>query len=74
MRQTEIISHYRGTPTHPYVATVTLDPMEAGRFERMADNEPSVCVLGVDRSVADAWTVYAACASEESRHLLELAW
>jgi hypothetical protein len=73
MRYAEITRTYVGTPTHPYVATIFLHPVEAGRFERMAYDEPSVIALAVDRSAAEVWTVYAACASEEVRQRLESA-
>jgi hypothetical protein len=74
MRHIDIIAPYQGTPSHPYLARVTLDPTELARFERLNEDQHGVQILGVDRSMPDEWTIYAACASRTGRDLLESNW
>ena len=74
MRQTEIEPPFSGTPTHPHIATIPLDPSEAGRFIRMTEDQPDVRVLGIDSRSPDNWIVFAACASRAGRDMLESEW
>ena len=60
--------------THPYVATIVMDPAAWFDFERTFEDRPEVKILKVDRETPDAWTVFAACASDEVRKLLERNW
>jgi hypothetical protein len=60
--------------THPYPATIVMEPADWAQFERAFADRPEVHQLGVDRTTPDAWTVYAACASREVRDLLESNW
>jgi hypothetical protein len=73
MTDTEI-TPIEGTKTHPYVATIFLDPARWFDFERTFDDRPEVKILKVDRQVPSAWTVYVACASAEVVDLLESNW
>jgi hypothetical protein len=64
----------RHIKTHPHVATVVLDPAQWFDFERTFEDRPEVKILKLDRGQPDDWTVYAACASDEVRKLLERNW
>jgi hypothetical protein len=74
MRLSEINSKFTAPASHPYTATIILDPMEVGRFHRMAEDRPEITVLGVEQSMADHWTIFVACASRDGRDLLESNW
>jgi hypothetical protein len=63
-----------GTKTHPYVATIVMDPARWYDFERRFDDRPEVKILKLDHRAADAWTVYVGCASDEVRDQLESNW
>ena len=60
--------------THPHVATIVMDPARWFDFERTFEDRPEVKILKLDHGTPDAWTVYAACASDEVRKLLERNW
>lgn len=60
--------------THPYLATLTIDPADWHRFEQMAEDRPEMKIRNTDKSGPDRWTVHVACASETVRDLLEAAW
>ena len=68
------ISPSRRSVTHPFVATIVLNPSMWSRFEFLVEDRPEVEVIRVDRTKAEAWTVYAACASRTVRDLLESNW
>jgi hypothetical protein len=74
MKYIEITSPYQGTSTHPYLATISMDPAHWAKFEAAFADRPEVRQLGVDRSSADCLMVYAACASRTVRDLLESNW
>jgi hypothetical protein len=63
-----------GTRTHPFVATIHLDPANLFSFERAFEGRREVRILKVDDKMPSCWTVYAACASEEVQELLESNW
>jgi len=63
-----------GTKTHPYVATIVMDPARWHVFEQTFEDRPEVKIRKLDHRTADAWTVYVACASQEVRDLLEDNW
>lgn len=60
--------------THPYIATLTIDPADLSRFEQMAEDRPELRIRNTDCSEPDRWTVHVACASEAVKNLLEAAW
>lgn len=60
--------------THPYVATVTVDPADLGEVERMIDSRRELRLLDVDDSTADTWTVRVGCASERVRDMFDERW
>ena len=64
----------KGTKTHPYVATIVMDPATWSRFEANFEDRPEVKIRQLDSSQPDQWTVYVACASERVRDLLESGW
>jgi hypothetical protein len=74
MRHTELEPPFMGTATHPHIATIPLDPSEAGRFIRMTEDQPDLRVLGIDSRSPDNWIVFAACASRAGRDMLESEW
>jgi hypothetical protein len=63
-----------GTKTHPFEATILMDPVQLHSFERTFEDRREVRILKVDDSTPDWWTVYAACASEEVQNQLESNW
>jgi hypothetical protein len=63
-----------GTKTHPFVATLPMDPAKLYAFECAFEDRREVKILKVDDSTPGCWTVYAACASEEVQNLLESTW
>jgi hypothetical protein len=64
----------QGTKTHPFVATILMDPAQLYGFEQAFEDRREVKILKVDDSTPSCWTVYAACASEEVQDLLESNW
>ena len=64
----------RHIKTHPYIAMIVMDPVKWFDFERTFENRPEVKILKLDRGQPDDWIVYAACASDEVRKLLERNW
>jgi hypothetical protein len=74
MKHIEITLPYQGTSTHPYLATIAMDPAHWINYEAAFADRPEVRQLGVDQSLADCWMVYTACASRAVRDLLESNW
>jgi hypothetical protein len=64
----------KGTKTHPYIATLTMDPALWHRFENDFEYRPEVKIRHVDQEHPDIWTVYVACASHAVKDLLEEHW
>jgi hypothetical protein len=62
------------TKTHPFVATILMDPAHLYPFERAFEDRREVKILKIDDETPGCWTVYAACASEEVQVLLESNW
>lgn len=60
--------------THPYIATLTIDPADWHRFQQMAEDRPELKIRNTDRSEPGLWTVHVACASEAVKDLLEANW
>lgn len=63
-----------GTPTHPHLAVIQMDPADCAKFHRAFEDQPEVRQIDIDRSAPDVWTVYAACASQSVCDLLESNW
>jgi len=63
-----------GAKTHPFVATILMEPSQLYSFERAFEDRREVRILKVDDKTPSCWTVYAACASEEVQALLESNW
>ena len=63
-----------GTKTHPFVATILMDPAKLHSFKRAFEDRREVRILMVDDKTPGCWTLYAACASEEVHGLLESNW
>jgi hypothetical protein len=60
--------------SHPYVANLTIDPVEWHKLERMIENSRALRLLDLDDRSADHWTVRIGCASERVRDGLEDGW
>lgn len=60
--------------SHPYIATVTIDPADLRDLDRMVDEARELRMIDVDDSTADVWTVRVACASERVREMFEDRW
>jgi len=76
MRYTQIVGPTRSaqpSKTHPYIATVALDPFHWTQFQQRSEDNPATVITNVDRSTPDLWTVTVACASEMVRDMLEQA-
>jgi hypothetical protein len=74
MKHVEIVPPFAGSATHPYVATIAMDPSRVGQFVRMADDWPDVKLLGIDQRLPDHWLIFAACASRQGADMLESEW
>jgi hypothetical protein len=64
----------KGIKSHPYIATLVMDPADLWRFERVFEDEPQVKIMKVDHQQPDNWTVYVACASQRVCDLIESNW
>jgi hypothetical protein len=60
--------------THPYIATLTIDPVEFGRLQRLTDDHPEVQLIDFDDSEPDCWTVRVGCASRAVADRVEDGW
>jgi hypothetical protein len=49
--------------THPYIVSITVDPVDFQRLQRIAENDPELRYLGCDDSKPDNWVVRIGCAS-----------
>lgn len=74
MKLIDITCPYTAPASHPYLATILLDPADVGKFERLSEDQPAVRILGIDRSTPDQWRVFAACATRATQDLLESSW
>ena len=74
MTDDETLPAIKGTKTHPYIATLTMDPVHWHRFEADFQYRPEVKIRHVDRDQPDVWIVYVACASEAVKELMEEHW
>jgi hypothetical protein len=60
--------------SHPHLATLSIDPADWFRFERMADENLTIRIVGHDAPQDERLTVYVACSSKEVRRRLEDGW
>jgi hypothetical protein len=60
--------------THPYIASITIDPVDFGRLQRMAENQPELRFIDFDDSKPDTWVVRIGCASRAVVAGLKDAW
>ena len=74
MRHIDITCPHSPPATHPYIAVLTLDPVDVSKFQRMVEDEPAIKILAVDQSKPDNWRIFAACASKNTQDLLESGW
>jgi hypothetical protein len=70
MRYHEIIA----PRTHPFIATITIDPADFHQFERLTRDRPEVRLLYRDDRRPDWWALRVGCASAEAASQLEAAW
>jgi hypothetical protein len=69
MRYNEI--RHRKSATHPYVATVSIDPADHHQLVRHVDQREELCVVSTDTSTPDQWTVRVGCASRRVQDQFE---
>jgi hypothetical protein len=60
--------------THPYIASVNIDPLDFQRLQRMAENEPKLRYLDCDDSKTENWLVRIGCASRAVAAGLKDLW
>ena len=60
--------------THPYIATLHIDPADLRYVQRLAEDRPELRFLSYDESKPDRWTVRIGCASRAVVERLEDAW
>ena len=58
-----------GPDTHPYIASMSLEPSAVAQLLRLAENRADVLVP--ETASPDQWTIFFACASREGWDLLE---
>jgi hypothetical protein len=61
-------------PSHPILATLSIDPADWFRFQQFDDDNPATCILGYDEPCDERMTVHVACASRTVRDRLEDGW
>jgi hypothetical protein len=74
MSQLDTSSTDYGTPTHPHIASIAIEPAVWANFHCTFEDQPEVKLLSVDRSKPDVWMVKVACASRCVQDLLESNW
>jgi hypothetical protein len=70
MRYHEII----GPRSHPYIATISIDPADFRQFERLTEDRPEFRLLHCEDREPDCWTLSVGCASAEVASRLEAGW
>lgn len=60
--------------SHPYVASIAIDPVQMQRLERMIENARELRLLDVDDRTPDQWRVRIGCASAAVRDAVEDGW
>jgi hypothetical protein len=60
--------------THPYVAVLSIDPVDFRRLQRLTEDQPELTYLDCDDSQCDCWVVRFACASEAVASAMEDGW
>jgi hypothetical protein len=60
--------------SHPYIATITIDPADFYKFERLTEDRPEVVLLHRDDCDPDYWTLSVGCASAAVASRLEAGW
>jgi hypothetical protein len=75
MRYREVSAgRFRLPPSHPVLATLTIDPVDWQKLERMTEDNPVVRLLGHDEPHDEQMVVYLGCASHATRDRLEDGW
>lgn len=64
----------RAPASHPYLVTLSIDPADWRRVERMIDDRPELRLLDLDDRHAERWTVTIGCASDRVRDTVEDGW
>lgn len=75
MRYRDVTSGDRPLPpSHPHLATLTIDPVHWHDLEQFDDDSPAIRILGHDAPQDGLMRVYVACASRSVRNRLEDGW
>ena len=65
---------FRLPPSHPHLATITIDPVDWCRFQQLNDDNPATRIMTHDDPVDGMMTVFVACASTSVRDRLLDGW
>jgi hypothetical protein len=77
MRYTEVLDYPRGhdSTRFPFVAHVVTDARQFGKFERLAEDQTYLKILGHDMADGDGQIViYVGCATEDVKRRVEAEW
>ena len=58
----------------PYTVTLSIDPADWRRVERMIEDRPELRLVHLDDARADRWTIIVGCASDRVRDAVEDGW
>jgi hypothetical protein len=70
MRHAEIAA----PASHPYIACITIDPVDMHSIERRCDDMDEVRILRRNTSTPDLWTIHIGCASQAVADRVEECW
>jgi len=76
MRYNEIVSYPRhwNSDKYPVVAHILIEAEHLSPFERLAEDQTQIAVLGHDLADGGQVVVHVACASEAVQRRLESRW
>lgn len=60
--------------SHPHIATITIDPADWHRLERMIEDARELRLVRLDDDQPDRWVVVIGCASERVREMIQDGW
>lgn len=68
------MTELREFESHPYVATIRIDPVEFDYFERLIFDSPELRLAGREIDQPDTWKLHIACASKSVMYGVEDRW
>lgn len=70
MRARQIIT----PPSHPHITTITIDPADWRRIERIIEERPELRLVDLDDRQSGEWRITIGCASERVMDAVEDGW